>query len=496
MTASGNARWIALIQMSRIGVQILCVTVLSRLLAPGDFGLVAMALAVTNFGNLLRDMGVAAAVIQKPRLDSRTIATAFWMTAAVGVLLGLLFLLTAPLVAKLMQAQDLVGLLRILATIFPIYGVALVQQALLERHGQFATVARVEITSAAAGLGVALLAAAGGAGAYSLAYQSVAIAGLTSLQLLALSDWKPRASWGAREFRELWRFGSHVSGSNVISYVARNVDSVIIGRVLGAASLGPYSIAYRIMLFPLYNLAFVATRALLPVMSRAAAGAGEPKAPIVHLYLRVLSTIAFFTAPLMAGLFVLRAPFVEVFLGPRWHQVSELIVWLAPTGFVQSLITPSGSVFVALGRPDRLLKIGAAGAALMVISFLVGVQGGVVRVAQCYFIASLLSAVLWFTTTLRVLDCSPRRLFAALLRPVAMTFAMGVSVWLLALLFDPTSPRMLELGVLSVAGAALYASLALVASPSIVTDVRALVFGRRLGRAPLRPLVLPDEGVR
>lgn len=488
MTASGNARWIALIQMSRVGVQLLCVAVLSRLLAPADFGLVAMALAVTNLGNLLRDLGIASAVIQKPQLDDRTITTAFWMTCGTGLALGAIFLLAAPLVATLMHEPAVEGLMRVLALMFPVYGVAIVQQALLERRGQFAMVARVEITSAIVGFGVALLAGFAGAGAFSLAYQSLTIACVSTLQLIVLSEWKPHWLWGRAESRDLWRFGSHVSGSNVISYIARNVDSVIIGRVLGAVSLGPYSIAYRIMLFPLYNLTFVATRAIFPVMSRAASNGHGSTPHVTALYLRAISVIAFLSAPLMAGLFVLREPFVDVLLGPRWASVAMLIAWLAPTGFVQSLISPCGSVFMALGRPQMLVKIGSIGASLLVLSFLVGVRWGVVEVTQCYLIASVLVAVLWFAATLRALHCRATRLFAVIYRPAAMALVMALGVAGLRRFLDASLPPAAQLALLVLCGAGIYAAMAMFVAPAAVRDVRAIVMGKRRAAPDARDL--------
>ncbi|MGH8262471.1 MAG: lipopolysaccharide biosynthesis protein [Steroidobacteraceae bacterium] len=494
MTASGNARWIALIQMSRVGVQLLCITVLSRLLAPGDFGLVAMAMAVTNLGNLLRDLGIASAIIQKPKLDERTLATAFWMCCGVGFTLGLIFVLSAPLVAMLMHEPDVAGLMRVLAAMFPMYGIAIVQQALLERNGRFATVARVEITSAVAGLGVALIAAMSGAGAMSLAFQSLTIACAASLQFIALAEWKPRLGWGRSQFRELWQFGGHVSGSNVVNYLARNLDSAIIGRVLGAASLGPYSIAYRIMLFPLYNLTFVATRALFPVMSRAADTGHAAKRDVTALFLRALSVIAFFSAPLMTGLFVLRDPFVNVFLGARWHSVAVLIAWLAPTGLVQSLISPCGSVFMALGRPNMLVRIGGIGACLCILSFIVGVQWGVVEVTQCYFVASLAAAALWFGATLHAIQCSARRLFAAIYRPLLMALVMAAAVAVLKPSLDATVPQSIRLVVLVAAGVLLYGAMAIVMTPAILRDVRSIVVGKTRARASARDLAAQQSG--
>jgi PST family polysaccharide transporter len=494
MSASGNARWIGLIQLSRIGAQLVSLVFLSRLLSPQEFGLVAMAVAVTNFAQLLRDLGTAAAIIQKPQLDERTITTAFWMNCAFGTLLGLTIALSAPWVAALFKAPQVKGLLLLLAVAFPIGGVTIVHQALLERAGRFALVARVEITSAFAGLCVALIAANAHGGAYSLVLQSLTIACASTLQLLVQSEWKPRWVWGKREFLELWRFGGPVSGSNFINYFARNVDSVVIGRVLGAVSLGPYSLANRIMLFPLYNLTFVATRALFPVMSQVMSCGPQRRNDLAGLYLRALATIAFFTAPLMAGLFVLREPFVNVFLGARWSPVIELIAWLAPVGFVQSLLSPSGSVFMALGRPDLLPKVGGISMLLQVLSFVIGVRWGVVGVAQCYLLATVLSAVLCSSVTLLVLGSRPRQLFAALYRPVAIALVMACCVHLWHANLHASLREGVQLALFAGGGALLYFGLMQMAAPALAHDVLKVLANRREQRMDLPEVVAQREG--
>jgi O-antigen/teichoic acid export membrane protein len=474
MSAASNARWVGSIQLARVCVQLLSLLFLSRMLAPDDFGLVAMASVVTNFAILLRDLGTSAAVIQRPQLDEGTLDTAFWMTCSMGLVLGIAVLVASPIVAAVMQAPRLQGVLLALAVVFPISSMTIVHQALFERSGRFAIVARIEIGSVLVGFAVALVAASLGAGPYSLVLQTIAIACLTTLQLYFASSWRPRRSWDVRQFRELWRFGGQLSGFNIINYFARNADSMIIGRVLGAASLGAYSLAYRIMLFPLYNLTFVATRALLPVMSRRQASSEQ----LAGLYLRTLSVIAFFTAPLMTGLFVLRKPFVDVLLGERWAVVIEIVAWLAPVGFIQSLVSPSGSVFTALGRADIQLKFGAVAALTHVLSFVIGVQWGLVGLARCYFFANVATAIATTVLTMRVLKQSPWRVAEALHRPIAIALLMGACVHVAsAELADSLSPT-LQLACFAGGGAFVYFVVARFAASTLEREVRRILLKR------------------
>jgi O-antigen/teichoic acid export membrane protein len=471
--AATNARWIGAIQLSKIGAQLLTIVVLSRLLQPSEFGLVALASAISGFALLFRDFGTGPALIQKSDLDEATQSAAYWLNIGLGVGLGLVLLIAAPLMALLMDAPALTGLLAVLACTFPIAGASIVRQVLLERANRFAVVARIEIVALAVGFTVAVIAALAGAGAYSLVLQTLTITALTALQAYFASGWKPSRTWSPAHMRGLWRFSRDMLAFNLVNYFARNADSLIIGKVLGPASLGVYSLAYRTMLFPLQNLTFVATRALFPVMSRKQT---EPQ-EVASMYLRSISVITFFTAPLMAGLFVLREPFVDAVFGSSWGAAASVIAWLAPVGFIQSIVSASGPVFMALGRTTTMLRITVIASLAHVTAFIVGLRWGVAGVAACYFVTNCIMAVPTLMLVTRCVNSNLGALFAAARRPILMSLAMGFALF--AARSEVSSldfPLLVELTILIGAGGALYFALAHFVAGALERDVfRALL---------------------
>lgn len=475
MSAFSNARWVGTIQATRVGVQLLSLLVLSRLLSPADFGLIAMSFAITNFAMLVRDLGTGAAIVQNATLDPKTTLTAHWSNCFIGLALGLVLVAMSIPAARFFQSPDVAPLLQLLALTFPLLGSTTVHQALLERTSRFALLARIEIISITMGFIIAVVAALLGLGAYSFVLQSLTVAILSAIQLWIVSDLRPTWFWGRTEARSLWRFSGHLLGFNVVNYFARNADAVIIGRVLGPTTLGPYSVAYRLMLFPLQNLTYVAARALLPVMSRSQ----ESVSKLGQMYLRTLSVIAFFTAPLMAGLFVLRESFVDVVLGDEWRLVALITAWLAPVGFIQSLVSVGGTVFTALGRTDVLFRLGLFSTALHVTAFLIGVQWGILGVAAAYLLASLINATACFQVTLRLLQQSSYSLLAAVAPAMARALIMALAVYFAQHeLAQYSLPKVVELAVLSAAGALLYLALARIQARPSDRDVMRLLLRR------------------
>jgi O-antigen/teichoic acid export membrane protein len=393
-----NTRWVALSQGARVVSQLVSMTVLARLLAPGAYGLMALAAIVTNLAYLFRDMGTAAALIQARKVSPTMASTVYWTNLGLGLLIGIGIAAAAPLAAQVFREPQLAAVLYLLALVFPITGASVVHQALLERESQFAVVAGAEIAASLAGLAAALWLAWRGAGVFSLVAQMIVSAAVSTTIIVLRSSFRPGRHWNLDEFKSIARFSGNLSLFNVVLYVSRNADSMVVGRILGTAALGVYAMAYRLMLFPLQNMTFVASRVLFPVMSRNQGSAAE----MAGLYLRSLAFIAFLSAPLMAGLFALREPFVHAMLGARWQASITLLGWLAPVGFIQSLVSSTGTVLMARGSTDLMLRLGVLGAVLQVGAVVIGARWGTEGVAAAYLAANLVNAVpaLYFSTRL------------------------------------------------------------------------------------------------
>ncbi|WP_119155413.1 lipopolysaccharide biosynthesis protein [Caldimonas tepidiphila] len=476
-SAASNARWIALSQATRIGLQLASVVVLARLLTHADYGLLAMISVVTNFANLLRDMGTSAAVVQKAELSDEITDSVFWFNVLVGTVLMLALLLLAGPIAAAFRTPEVEPLLQLLAPVFLLTSLGAVHRALLERVSAFRSVVGIEIGNGVFSLVVTVAAAWMGAGAYSWVIGMLAAALLATLQFWRASRWVPGRPHLAG-MRHIMRFSGNITGFNFINYFSRNADGFIVGRQLGAEPLGIYSSAYKIMLFPVQNMAWAANRALYPVMSRRQ----DDLPALASLYLRSLSVIAAVSAPLMTGVFVLREPFVLVMMGEKWLAVADVLKWLAPVGFVQSIASTTGPVFMVRDRTGLLLRLGALGAGLQVGAFLLGVHWGIAGVAVCYFAANLINAVPVLALALRQLDTRPSALLDVLQAPLLCSGLMAAFLALLrGIPAVATAGPLAELVFCTVAGAIVYGTLFFLLAPDKGRIVLSLMPGRRKG---------------
>jgi O-antigen/teichoic acid export membrane protein len=478
-----NARWVALSQAARVVSQLVSMTVLARLLAPEAYGLMALAAIVTNLAYLFRDMGTAAAVIQAKEVSSEMASTVHWTNVALGLTIAVLIAAGAPLMAHLFHEAGLAQVLYLLAFVFPITSLGVLHQALLERHSKFSVVALAEIAAALIGLVVALLLAWRGFGVLSLVFQIIVSTLVSTLIIVLRSSFRPSRHWSVQQFKSIARFSGNLSLFNVVLYFSRNADSMVIGRLLGTAALGVYSMAYRVMLFPLQNMTFVATRVLYPVMSRKQ-GNPDEVAEIAALYLKAVGFIAFLTAPLMAGLFALREPFVNVLLGDKWQASVLILGWLAPVGFIQSLVSTTGTVLMARSSTGLMLRLGIMGAVLQVIAFVIGARWGIEGVTAAYLVANILNAIPALYFSGRLIDVSLGALLRCIAPAVGASLLMAGIVMALQGTINAAVPNaLLAFLILVACGAAVYALASLVLlRPQLLSLRSFLGFEKKVGK--------------
>ncbi|QMV72020.1 lipopolysaccharide biosynthesis protein [Comamonas piscis] len=418
VTIGSSLRWLLTGRAVQIAVQFIGIATLARLIAPAEFGLLALASVVTAFLQLFTDMGTASALIQRRDLENRHINAVFWFNVAIGFLLAGLLAATSPALAEWLGNERAAPVLLALSASFPLTTLVAAHAALLERESKFRELTLYTTISSVFGLAVAISLAVKGAGVFALVFQSLATASAQAIMLWRASRWRPgRPSMNG--LRELIPFSGNLFLFNIVNYIHRNSDTIIIGRIFSQQDLGLYNIAYRILLFPLQNFTFAVNRALLPAYSR---NQDEVTTLAAH-YVSTLRGIALITAPLMAAIWATREPLIELLLGSAWARSSDVIQWLAPVGFLQSVVSTSGSVLLSRGKSSTLRTLGLVGAPFLTASFIVGIPWGIEGIAASYCLANVIWLFPVLATVMKSLDGRLGSALAAIVPPAAISIA-------------------------------------------------------------------------
>lgn len=422
--AVSGIKWSTASQVGRQGIQLLTTVILARLLSPSDFGLLGMAMVVIGFIGVFKDLGTAAAVIQQKESSQTLLSSIFWINVGFGTVAMFLMFLLAPLGGIFYQELRVVSVLQVLSTSFFISSLGTLHQSLLERSLAFNLLAKLEIISvlvgAVVGIGLALVQA----GVWSLVFQSLITVSLTTILLWFSSPWRPEWSFHWSDIRTISSYSLNLTGFNIFNYFVRNADYLLIGRYLGAQDLGYYTLAYRILLFPLQNITAVVGRVMYPVLSNVQ----DDNRRFCSAYLKSTGIIALISFPLMMGLLISAEPFILTFFGEKWQLVIPLIMIFAPIGMIQSVGATVGIIYQAKARTDWMFLWGIGAGVFVVLAFMIGLPWGINGVAMAYAIASFILLYPNFSIPFRLIDLKFLELFRILKQPFINSILMFVAI--------------------------------------------------------------------
>ena len=210
--------WVTLSTIIIRILEFLTKIILARLLAPADFGLLAIGLLAINTMGLFRNRGGCSALIYKKDDSNHTAAnTAFFLLPIVATILFVLAYLSAPYVAVFFNNAAVEPIIRILSLTFIISSFGTVPSMLLEKELEFKKKVLPDTVPIVGYACVAIVLALGGYGVWSLVYGQIVSAVLSAVLIWMVSDWRPTFSFDKEVAKELFGYGKHISSALVYS---------------------------------------------------------------------------------------------------------------------------------------------------------------------------------------------------------------------------------------------------------------------------------------
>jgi lipopolysaccharide exporter len=423
--------------------------VLAHLLTPSDFGLMAASLVVIGLARAFADLGLSSAIVAKQVRDHNTLSSLYWASLIAGVAMFGVVLALMPLMVALYHEPKLYGILPWAALSFVIIPIGQQFQMLLQMDLKVERLVKVDVASAIVALVVAIGAALAGAGALALVVGYLARCSVTAL-LFAVWGWKhwrPSLRLRRRDLDGYIGFGLYQMGERTANYLSANIDYILVGAFLGVQALGWYSVAYQLVVKPVFELNPILTRVAFPAFAKKQ---GDDDA-LGRGYLEVIRLIGFIVIPTMAAVAVLAPVFVPVFLGDDWHASIVLLQILSIVGVTRALTSPVGDLILAKGRPDLSFKLNTLLLIAMAIAILVAVHVGVVAVAITSSVVNVVDLVIFMLVVTHLIGLGPPRYWTALRSTLFNTFVAAVAMLGVRLLLVS---HLGDLGVLLAAAAA------------------------------------------
>ena len=479
-------RGVGWMMASQLSIQLLAFAtsiVVARFLVPSEVGLAAEALVFSSLALVAVDFGFASVLVQRPTLSEEDKSTAFWTGLLLGVGMTLLGVGLSWPISDIYGEPKIQPLFAVLSLVFLFTAGGIVQGALLTRDLQFRSLEVRTIIATAVSCATTMSLAIAGAGSWAIIAQHLTITGASTLLLWRSSSWRPRATFSMASLRGMARFTSHVFGTRVLAWGNANLDNFLIGRYLGAASLGAYTLAFSVMVTPINRVATPISQVFFPAFSRM-----RERDSIAATWLRAIRMIAMVVVAPMLGLIVVAPDFVNVIFGAKWHAAVPVLQILAPVGLLQALMVLNGGILQSLDRTRVYFRYTVAASIATVGAFALGLIWGLEGVAWAYLAVTLVLTPIFLWLTTQVAGISPRDWLRAVSGVMEAGLGMLGAVFAAreALLQTSASPTVRLVAVV-VVGALVYLPLLAWRAPEVMRELRALRDRRRGARpAPAR----------
>jgi PST family polysaccharide transporter len=398
------------------GLSLLLYVIFTRILMPGEYGVFALALAITAMANTVLFQGFADALIQHEAPDEEDRSTAFWTNLALGAALTVLLVLSAPAFSVAVGNASLSPILQAMAMLCLLRALVSVHSALCRREMRMGIFALRAIGGYLIGglCGIAL--AIAGWGVWALVACQMVQAVVILVVMWTTIRWTPRLRFSRRSLKRLAGFSSPFMIAAIFSATADKVDNLIIGVMLDVVAVGHYNLALKMM----QALGFIAMSPLallmMPVLSRLA----HDHLAFRDEYVRLVTASLSIWLPLAIGLGFLAPAVVPTAFGPQWADAVPVLQAMALGGVTVPLWAFTGQALSALGRPTAYVWLAGGQLVLATIAYAAAAPFGIVSVSFAWAGVSALLVPIHLLVLERVLGksflplvCSALRLAAA-----------------------------------------------------------------------------------
>ena len=403
-------------------ISLIITAILSRLLTPSEFGIIAVAMVIITFFGVFSDLGIAPAIIQDKTLDKKDLSNLFSFTVWLAITISFFFFLSSGLIARYYDSPVLKSICRVLSLSLLFNTMSIVPNALLYKDKAFKFLAKRSVAVQFVVGTIAILAAFYGAGVYALLINPVVSAIVIFIITFRRYPQQIRWTLGLSSLRKIFSYSSFQFLFNLINYFSRNLDKLIVGKYLGMSMLGFYEKSYRLMMLPLQNITHVITPVMHPVFSDFQNDLHQ----LESSYRKVVRLLAFIGFPLSIFLLFTSKELMLLIFGMQWEASVPVFRILSLTVGSQVILSTSGSIFQAAGDTRSLFIAGLFSAILNVVGLLIAV-----------FVFETLSAVAWailISFSINFFQCYIQMYFVTFKTKMTQFFKIFVSPLILSII--------------------------------------------------------------
>ena len=423
--------------------------VLARILAPEDYGTIALVTVFTTILQVFVDSGLGTALIQKKEADDLDFSSVFFFNFAVCIILYIGMFIAAPFIAEFYNDSSLTSVVRVISLTIVISGVKGIQQAYVSRNMMFKRFffSTIGGTIFSAIFGIVL--AYQGFGVWALVAQQLSNTAIDTLILWLTVKWRPKLMFSWNHLKTLLVFGWKLLVSALLDTCYNNLRNLIIGKMYSSADLAYYNQGDKFPKVIVTNINTSIDSVLLPTMS----SAQDDRERVKNMTRRAIKTSTYVMAPLMMGLAFCSVPIVHLVLTDKWLPCVPFLRIFCVTYMFYPIHTANLNAINAMGRSDWFLRLEVIKKIVGMAILLSTMWFGVMAMAYSLLLSSVLSQIINSWPNRKLLGYGYLEQIRDIAPAIILAVIMGICVYFIGYIPLPT---IVTLIIQIVAGAIIY----------------------------------------
>lgn len=433
--------WTFIQRFLSIFVQFVSGIILARILTPNDYGCIGMLNVFTLLASTIIDGGFSSALIQKKRPTDVDYSTILIWNVGFSIVVYIILFMAAPYIAQFYKIELLCPVLRVQGIIVIIGALQTVPVNILNKQMQFKKISIVTLITTIISLIVTIVMAYNGFGVWSLVAQSILSMAIPTIVYWVSSEWKPVLVFSTKSFKELFSFGVYMFLTSFMTKLVKNVQSLLIGRLYNASTLGYFSKAASTERLASTTISQVIGQVTYPLYSEMQ----DDKMRLGCTIQRGTIAIAYVTFPLMSLLILIAKPLFLILYTEKWMESVTYFQVLCLSGMAQCLHSVNGQAIAAIGKSKAMFIWSvikqSIGLILLVFGLVFWGMTGllvatVISIWFVYFVnASLVSRYIGYNLKTQLLDLIPIILLSGFTFVVSfyLSFIIDCNMYILAI---------------------------------------------------------------
>lgn len=422
-----GASWLAFFNLVSQIFSWLVTIIVARILVPSDYGLIEIGTILTGYAAMFNELGLGAAIIQKPKINQDEISSVFWFSIGISALFSAGCFPLSHLTAYIFEEPRVIPLTQAVSLVFLFSGLQIVPFNLLKKRLSFKYVGIVQMSGVVVSCCSMLVIAHSGGGAWTLMLGMIIRSFVCMILSYLIVKWTPSLHFNFQEAKPYVIFGITTAISRSLFYIYDKSDMFLAGKFWTPKTLGYYAFAMQLSKLPTEKITVIINQVSFAAFSQLQ----NDKVEFNKLYLNIVKITMTIVLPLFIGGFLVSEELVHILLGPKWLSIIFIFKFLCLIQVITSLNAVNSFVHVAKGRPLWSLIYHAACAVFMPISFYFAVQYGINYMLIPWFTTYLLLCLIWIFVTIHAIDISKIDYLRSLAKPFFGTMLMVLSVVLI-----------------------------------------------------------------